>query len=51
VKLPTPFAEHVLVNASRFREHAAPEHKRRLQTAYFPDGYWGGCATWMRCGK
>lgn len=32
------FAENVLTDASRLSEHAAPEHKRRLQDALFPEG-------------
>ena len=40
------FAEHVLTNAARLWEHASPEHKLRLQRAYFPDGL-----TWEASGK
>src|SRR5206468_387918 len=32
------FGESLLGDAARLWEHASPEHKRRLQAAYFPDG-------------
>ena len=32
------FAQCALGNASRMWEHASPDHKRRLQAVYFPDG-------------
>lgn len=32
------FAENVLTDAARLWEHAAPEHRRKLQRAFFPEG-------------
>ncbi len=32
------YAEYVLTDSARLWEHAAPEHRRRLQQALFPEG-------------
>jgi hypothetical protein len=40
------FAESVLTDAARMWEHAAPDHKLRLQRVFFPHGL-----TWDPAGK
>ena len=40
------FAERLMTDAARLWEHAAPEHRLRLQRAYFPQGL-----TWDPSGK